>query len=352
MRWLRRQIPGLAVVVVIGSLALAASLATRHYERIAAEQDARNEAARIASRRQVFDRGTLVETLRFCRDGWREQFGFHHEPVALAWTPRRVDGYFTAGHDDHTLRQVRCDERGVERGPRVTHPLQAFLPAEAPAESEAKDEGAAWGLAMARLPERFAPDELAHEVIRHPITDQVFVRRWEKGAEGATASTDPPDAPRFPMLVAAPGFPPASHPSLAALSVVPRFDWAAQPDAAFAVIARGLPPGAGLSEITLDPDEIEVQIAHATKAFDGKPPAPFGEMEWDEFGVADRDWWYPYEIAGFGCETGRPLAGVQADFAAAWSRMGSPPLARAWYSCSPAYSNGHDGAWYLLPRSR
>jgi hypothetical protein len=133
---------------------------------------------------------------------------------------------------------------------------------------------------------------------------------------------------------------------------VPRFHWTAQSDAAFAVIARGLPPGAGVSEITLDPDKIEVQVAHPTPAFDGRPPAPFGDMEWDEYGVADRDWWYPREIAGFGCERGRPLAALHADFAAAWSRMGSPPLARAWYSCSPAYSNGHDGTWHLLPRSQ
>jgi hypothetical protein len=350
--WLRRQLPQLAVVAVIGSLALGAVLATRHYDRIAAEQDAANEAARVASRRQALDRGTLAETLRFCRDGWREAFAFHQEPVAVAWAAGRVDGYFTEGQDEHTLRQAKCDARGVERGPRVAHPLHAFLPAEAPAESEVPDEGEAWGLAMAQLPERLAADELAYEVIRHPVTGRVLVRRWRKGAEGATASTDPAAAPPFPLLVAVPAFRPASPPSLAALAVVPRFDWTAQSDAAFAVIARGLPPGARVSEITLDPDKIEVQVAHPTPAFDGKPPAPFGDMEWDEYGVADRGWWYPREIAGFGCEKGRPLAALHADFADAWSRAGARPLARAWYSCSPAYSNGHDGTWHLLPRSQ
>jgi hypothetical protein len=182
------------------------------------------------------------------------------------------------------------------------------------------------------------------------VTDQVFVRRWRRAASGAVAASDPADAPRFPLLVAVPAFRTAPSPPLASLEVVPRFDWAAQPDAAFGVIARGLPAGAAVSEITLDVGKIEVQIAHPTKAFDDRPPAPFGDMEWDEYGVADRDWWYPRESPGFGCAAGRPLAELHAAFAVKWAQYGSAPLQRAWYSCSTAYSNGRAGAWHLVLR--
>jgi hypothetical protein len=312
--WLRRQVPRLVAFGLVGSVGVAAFVATRNEARVVAERAAASEAARVAFRRAVFARSSLAEALRFCRDGWRDALAFHQEPVALAWTRDRVDGYFVEGRDDRTLRQVRCDASGVERGPRVAHPLATFLPAESPAPPTEKvgDEDA-WGLAIARLPDRLAADEVAYEVVRHPVTNE-------------------------------------ASPPLAALAVEPRFDWIARPDAAFAVIARDLPPGATISEITLEADKIEVQIAHSTKAFDDRPPAPFGEMEWDEYGVADRDWWYPREIPGFGCETGRPLGELHAALAASWSAHGSAPLARAWYSCSTAYSDGRRGAWHLVAR--
>jgi hypothetical protein len=342
-------VPRLAAFGLVGSVGVAAFVATRNEARVVAERAAAGEAARVASRRAVFAGSSLAETLRFCRDGWREALALHQEPVALAWTRDRVDGYFVEGRDDRTLRQARCDASGVERGPRVARPLAASLPAESPPRSEGRDEGDAWSLAMAHLPDRLAEGEMAFELVRHPFTDEVFVRRWRTGASGAVAVTEPADAPPFPLLVAG-RFPVAPSPSLAPLTVVPRFDWAARPDAAFAVIERDLPLGATVSEITFDADELQVQVAHPTKAFDDQPPAPFGEMDWDEYGVADRDWWYPREIPGFGCATGRPLVELHEEFAASWSAQGSAPLARAWYSCSTAYSNGRRGAWHLVPR--
>jgi hypothetical protein len=32
------------------------------------------------------------------------------------------------------------------------------------------------------------------------------------------------------------------------------------------------------------------------------------------------------------------------------ARMGQQALASAWYSCSPAYSNGHEAVWHLRPK--
>jgi hypothetical protein len=90
--------------------------------------------------------------------------------------------------------------------------------------------------------------------------------------------------------------------------------------------------------------------AWPTPAFDGDPPAPYGDKTFDEYGVADADWWYPRTEPGFGCATGLPLAGLRAAFAEAQARLASQSLARAWYSCSPAYSDGRKGVFHLVPR--
>ena len=68
-----------------------------------------------------------------------------------------------------------------------------------------------------------------------------------------------------------------------------------------------------MSELRLEDDVIDVQIAWATPAFDGKPPAPYGDRAFDEYGVPDMGFWYPREIPGFGCPPGgdgRARAGV------------------------------------------
>lgn len=313
------------------------------HEREEAEQNRTAEEARIAARQQQLGRGLLDEMLALCREGWRENLGLYQEPVALAWTRQGVDGYFFDGADGNSLRQVRCDAVGVSRGPRVAHPLHALLPAEAPIATDDADES--WRLALGATSRTFAEGELAFELLRHPLTGQVLSRQWRAAPEGAVARLLPTDAPVFPLLPAAPGFQPASP--LPGLAPLRRRDWTVEADAAFDLLARELPRNALVSEITLTPDEIEVQITHPTAAFDGKPPAPFGEREFDEYGVADSSWWYPREIPGFGCAIGRPLDVVRADFVQRRAQRG-PQLLRAWYSCSPAYSNKHDGAWHMV----
>jgi len=348
-RWLREQVPGLVFPLVVAA-AVAGGMATiAHRDRIETDSRLAAEAARVASRQEFFARGHLDETLSLCRDGWREELHFHQEPVALAWTPTSVDGYFLEGTDGSSLRQVRCDAQGIARGPRVAHPLHELLPAESPPES-GDDDHADWRRALGEMPRTFVEGEVAFEIVRHPITGQVFSRRWRIEDSGAAASVQPVEAPTFALLVSAPAFRPATGQTAPSLEPLARRYWLSQPDAAFDLLARELPSGAGVSEITLEQDRIEVQVAHPTNAFDGKPPAPFGDMGWDEYGVADQSRWYPYEIPGFGCAKGQPLAAVRSAFAVAQARSGSSLLASAWYSCSPAYSNGREGAWHLQPR--
>lgn len=310
----------------------------------------KEQQARVAARRAALSSGRFDTAVELCREGWREGLGLHHEPIALAWTPHGLDGYFLEGSDRDSLRQVRCDAQGVSRGPRVRHPLQQNLPAEAPTDTEAAS-AEAWHLALAQWSARsFDTADLAVELLAHPLGGAVLQRRWRAGADGAHATVDPADAPPFPLLVALPRFHPAKSVALPALQAPSRHHWLAETDAALTVVERSLPPGARVSEITLSDDRIELEIHSPTPAFEGKPVAPYGEKKFDEYGVADSDWWYPREIPGFGCPVGEPLPEVRTALAAARSRLGAAPLAQAWYSCSSAYGDGRRGAWHLQTR--
>jgi hypothetical protein len=236
------------------------------------------------------------------------------------------DAHFWQGTDG-TVRQVRCDGPGVRLGPRVDHPPQEKLPAVAVKELDER-VGVEWSAAIGRATARkVGPGDVAFELLLHPFTGAVLSRRWSGGAEGATATLDPPDAPPFAFLPAEP-FP--------AVGKAP----------------SGLPKGARVSELTLDEDKIDVTIAWQTPAFDGKPPVPYGQKTFDEYGVADAGFWYPREIPGFGCAKGEPLSDVITAFGIAKAQRVSMPLTGAWYSCSTAYSNGRSGVWHLTPTRR
>jgi hypothetical protein len=182
------------------------------------------QAAQVAAREAVLARGDLGQALGLCRSLWRDELHLHHDPSALAWTRRGLDGYFLEGSDRSSFRQVRCRADGVSRGPRVVHPLHELLPAEAPPEQapEADDD---WQLTLHRLSSRsLDPEDLAVELLRHPLTGAALTRRWRATGGGARATLEPADAPPFAMLVAAPEFPlaaGAAPPTPAASTQVP-----------------------------------------------------------------------------------------------------------------------------------
>ena len=218
-------------------------------------------------RANVFAAGDLAEMLSLCREGWEAQAQLHHEPVAIAWTRRGIDAYFFDGADSSSLRQIRCDAEGISRGPRVDHPLAAHLPAEAAAGRDDRVQGE-WTAAIAHFSSRyFEPDDLAFELVLHPATGLPFSRRWRSGPESAISVVEPPDAPSFAFLPST-RFPGSAAPSLRAL---PRKRWLGDPASAFVLLAQELPKDAGISELTLEDDTIEVQIAWPTPAFDGSP---------------------------------------------------------------------------------
>jgi hypothetical protein len=192
--------------------------------------------------------------------------------------------------------------------------------------------------------------ELALELLQHPVTGLVLARHWRSSDGGARATLDPPDAPPFAFLPTAAGFVAAPGVEVRPLRALTRHRWIADEEAAFALLERELPGGARMSELRLEEDEVDVTVDWPTPAFDGRPPAPYGDKTFDEYGVADMGFWYPREIPGFGCARGEPLARARASFREAKARTGEQAFASAWYSCSPAYSNGREAVWHLQAR--
>ena len=107
-----------------------------------------------------------------------------------------------------------------------------------------------------------------------------------------------------------------------------------------------------LEASVLDESELDVSIEWPTPAFDGDPPAPYGDKTFDDYGVAGMDYWYPREIPGFGCPTGASLDHVRTAYAQARAKVSGQALIRAWYSCSPAYSDGRNGVWNLVTHTQ
>lgn len=324
-------------------------------QRQEAKRWAQEEAAervRAEERATLFARGSFVDTWEHCAEGWRESLSFHHGPSALAWTRRGLDGYFLEGNDMRSWRQLRCDAAGVRKGPRIAHPLLTSL-VEALPESGADQErfdDEAWSTAITRLAALDDPQVLAVELLRRPGGSAVVMRTW-RGAEaldgGATATVEPPDAPPFALLVAEPAFPfapgaapPAPHP-------LRSYDFRREPEAAFDVVEKALPDGARISEMRIDETGIDLRIEHPTPDTEAKTVDPYGDMEFDEYGIPGASWWYPREEASFGCAVGVELADVRAAyFAAAKSVQGK--LHWAWFSCSPAFTDEKRGRWHLV----
>lgn len=342
-RWIQAGLPGLALFGILWSTV--ALLIYR--DRVESDQWRKAEQERVRSREAVFARGQLGEMLEFCLEGWKAELSVHHEPVALAWTPKGIDAYFYQGADESSLRQLRCDAGGVFRGPRVAHPLQELLPVEAPPESGAGVERE-WPRAHAMIASRSLDEgELALELLRHPVTGLVLARHWRSGEGGARATLDPPDAAPFAFLLASAGFRAAPGVEVRTLRTLKRQRWIADEEAAFALLERELPAGARISGLRLEEDAIDVTIEWPTPAFDGDPPAPYGNRTFDEYGIADTSWWYPRTIPGFGCARGDLLDRVRASLREAKAKAGDQGLSSAWYSCSTAYSNGRDAVWHL-----
>jgi len=343
----------LGILSQLAVLAIPAGFGYLMYRNEQAEQVQREKAAQAetATRGTLFTRGNLGEMLELCSKGWANLGFSYQDPVALAWSRKGLFAYFHEGTDASSLRQVRCEPAGSSRGPRFDHPLHAQLPAEAPTKTEQETTEGDWNRAVAGAQHPLEASELAVELLRHPVTGRVVARRWKAGASGAVAAVEPEDAPEFGSLLPAGQIGAVAASAPPALAPRPRHRWTAEPDAVFALLYKEVPKGARISELRFEDDKIEVEIQHPTHAFDGKPDAPYGDKDFDEYGIAEQDWWYPRSELGFNCARGTPLADVRAKFLAARANAGTR-IAWAWFSCSTAYSNGKDGAWHVVSLTR
>lgn len=318
--------------------------------RIELDTMARKQAEMTA----LLDAGDFRRTWSHCRDLWVAELSYYHEPQALAFTRAGLAAYFLQGLDRRSLRQVRCSASGIDLGPRVPHPLASSLPVEGLSDEQGERLDDAWSRAFHSVNATpLQGDLLAIELLLDPSQERVMRRDWRGLEGGAVASLQSIDGDStqtlgpehaFPMLLAERSFALAEGSRVAAIEPITPRNWMEQPLAALDAIAVHLPESARIAEISIREHRIEVQIAEPTPAFDNNPPAPFGDLGFDEYGIPDRSWWYPRTTPGFGCEQGRQLDSLRQELK---TQLRPGPFTLIWYSCSTAYSDGRNGRWVV-----
>ena len=338
----------LLALIPVGLIALFMFFENRE-ESARYEEHTREQARQAAAEAQWLAQADFGQAWSRCAEQLSSALSIYQQPEAIAWHRGGITAYFQQGIDQSSWRQARCAADGVSAGPRVRLPFAVPLLVEQPAEPDvdvAEDDS--WALAVAGLGAiRLEGDLLGVELLRLP--DGGVLRRDWRGLEGAAQAQlrlvgpgGDADAP-FPRLYADSPFSMAPVP--AALETLRGRNFAAEPLAALDLIAPTLPPGSLISEISVRPEGIEVTVTGGEFRFDsGDPAAPYAEMDFDEYGVAERSWWYPRQSPGFGCEQGRSLDQVR-QMLGERSLRANPTL--AWYSCSPAYSDKRSGVWHL-----
>lgn len=289
---------------------------------------------------------TLAQAIAHCRT--LAQWQDWRLPDALAWSRERLDWYVTQGVDAHSLRHYACDGDQVTVGQRYQRPLAHRLPA---ATDAPRDLSRAINL-FDRYTDLPSHNWIALEVAVDPqdaVNGALFERVWVNDRQ--------PETPRsaglheFPTLFSQrpAAVTNTSWPALAPLSGAT--DWLKQPMQVMALLANHLPSDARISEIDVRGASVKVTIAGAIKNFDGKPPAPFGDATFDEYGIRDSTWWYPRDIGG--CVPGYPLSEVSARLEK-HHHLNNPRVFNAAFSCRQAAGSlARQGEWALrVPRSR
>lgn len=284
----------------------------------------------------------------YCQTQWHERYELPASPQAVAWRRAQgVHGYYREGADQRSLRLYRCSADGVSRGPRVRHPLLHALPLEQP--ESATVDPMIWLSALAALPDSdgaTATPVLAIELLRHPVEGHALRRTWSLGGVERGPSAGPRvqrEGEDFALLLDDIPLPVEAAQRPPPLQFLPARRWTEAPTEAIDVVAAAALPGSRIVELKIEPDRIQAQIGGQIPAFDGNPPAPFGALEFDEYGIAARDWWYPYQESGFGCDQGLLPDDLKRSLSQLDSRTGATML---WYSCSPAYSDTVIGQWH------
>jgi len=305
---------------LIGCAGLALFAAVQFHEHQRAEQNAAYSAAlavKKAAASAYFAALSPAQALQHCRESWEAQgpWSLYYPPVALAWSRAGIDAYYLQGVDARSMRHFRCQADGsVQRGNRYARPDRAQPQAEAAepqAQAEVMQSDAAdvdrdpIAAALARLSN---DSQLLGVELYRAMDQQLLQRKWQ-GAERVQASSVPPDRD-FPQLAQLPFATESERPNLAAL---PRTTSLQQPFSALAALRTTLLPGVKILRLKLGPGRLDVTIEGPIADKESGSPAPAGDMSYDEYGIADRTWWYPRRLDAQDCQHGQSLDAIEAE---------------------------------------
>jgi hypothetical protein len=321
--------------------------AVDQHELRAVEARERDLADKAAAELAAWQAMPAAEQLAKCRTLWIKGHSLGWRAEAAAWSPGRFEALVRAGLNPGHLQHLVCAEAAGTLGPRYRHPkptLQAEQGADgaggAPPDALVELAGR-----LARLPAEGGPRSIEVQT----WVDQLDPLVREVGGDGAVRIEPAGVTPVLPWLL----LPSRSTRAEAPLPVVPKFAWDREIHALFLTLTEVLPPEARIVEMSLAQDRIDFEIEGPLP--DRGLNAERGEIELDAWGDPVT-WLYPREAIGFGCPRGVSVAELEAAFRHAATLHGLHDLASgqqryrtAWYSCSPAYSDGQTGVWHLDP---
>lgn len=316
---------------------------------VAWHYDARNEAKEqtVPTEQSILtdlSRMPMAQAVAHCRMLWKA-WHYDQAPLAVAWHKDGVDWYVLEGVDKASMRHFGCDGDTVSAGQRFERTMKKHVSAPTPQAPNIVSDINLFDY-LASLPDTGLR---AIEVAENPATLKRVERRWT--STGGVQS-DWPDTEDFPILF-------RYHPTGLAIEAYPLLkalptatNWVKNPMEVFTLLERHLPPDARIAELNFNDKTVNVTINGPIKNFDNKPPAPFGAATFDEYGIRQTAYWYPYDQTGSSCAPGVSLASLAAKYAE--ERNGKhPELFYAKFSCKSAQLPVSSGSWYLnVPKRR
>lgn len=264
----------------------------------------------------------------------------YQAPLAFAWQPQALDWYVLEGADNASMRHYSCDGVSVKTGKRYERVMLKRVALDGTKLSAGMEQN---------LFDQYAgfsdADVRALEVTEDPQTRRVVERRWLASGDAKLSVPQFSDAlaNELPvLLVDVPnGWATAPYPQRTRR--VPG-DWAEQPEAVFALLEKHVQPGQRIGQLYFAEDQIQVTVVGPVEVV-AQPPALFGMLNFDAYGVADQDTWAPALPRSNTCQQGRSLSELKALFAQA--PRPHVVMRDAWFDCDPTQAHGNVGAWYL-----
>jgi hypothetical protein len=258
----------------------------------------------------------------------------YEAPLAFAWQPQALDWYVLEGADNAAMRHYTCDGVDVTKGKRYARVMLKRVALDGTRLRAGMEQN---------LFDRYAvfsdTDVRALEVAEDPQTGKIVERRWL--ASGSAQLSDAL-AKELPVLL--------DHVP-AGLAVVPYpqrtpqvpSDWSEQADAVFVLLGKHVQPGQRIGQLYFAQKEIRITVVGPVSV-PGQPPASFGVLSFDAYGVADQEAWAPTLVDSNTCRQGRTLSELKA----LWAQAPRPQnMLYAWFDCDPTQAHGNLGAWYL-----